>query len=540
MYYCQYIALSTIINIFAILFEMNQVNLVWFRRDSRLEDNEIVKESGINGFPTLYFFVLDEWFLTQDEVGVKRVKFLFESLISLDMELRTRGCKLHIFLGKSSEVISQLGDIFLAKGVVPQLFFNKDIQVEYGVQRDLDVLQSFSDRRLRVYQGLNYFLQTKRIDGQDWRKEYYGFQNQQIISVPALTPLDVTIDLPQIQPSELFKRYPRFDVQHESLFTGGSSHAHHTLETFLTTRSSGYHWKLSRPYLAQIGSTSHLSAHLTFHTISPRFVYQQAKQKAQEFKDEGNSKRYFSLRAFRDRLRWKDSFTQRLWDDPSLKWRNRFNEFDSYYIPGELSEEQHYYFEVWKQGRTGFLMVDAAMRQLNEQGWMNFRMRAMCANFLTVILGVSWHHGAQYFMQQLVDGDIAINHWQWQMQAGITNPLSPTFRIYNPDKNLQEKDPDFEYVRYWIDELKGLSRDEILLKYSMGMIKGYPDKIIDFNSARRLNGAAVSAIRTKVRERIVSNSGEMQEAQSVKKAVSKYMQFKNKEYRENVGPQALF
>ncbi|MDJ0592997.1 MAG: FAD-binding domain-containing protein [Pleurocapsa sp. MO_226.B13] len=84
-------------------------------------------------------------------------------------------------------------------------------------------------------------------------------------------------------------------------------------------------------------------------------------------------------------------------------------------------------FEAWYEGRTGYPMVDASMRQLNSMGWMNFRMRAMCVTFLCINCGVSWHHGARYFMSKLVDGNIAINHWQWQAQAGVTNPREKTW-----------------------------------------------------------------------------------------------------------------
>ena len=123
-------------------------------------------------------------------------------------------------------------------------------------------------------------------------------------------------------------------------------------------------------------------------------------------------------------------------------------------------------------------MVDASMRQLNQMGWMNFRMRAMCVTFLTINCGVSWHHGARYFMSKLVDGDIAINHWQWQAQAGVTNPISKTFRIYNPTKNLQDKDPNLQFVRYWIPELSGYSIKDLLSRTYIST-SNYPEPVLD-------------------------------------------------------------
>jgi deoxyribodipyrimidine photo-lyase len=107
-------------------------------------------------------------------------------------------------------------------------------------------------------------------------------------------------------------------------------------------------------------------------------------------------------------------------------------------------------------------MVDASMRQLKDMGWMNFRMRAMCATFFTINCGISWHHGAKHYMNYLVDGDLAIENWQWQMQAGVTNPFSDTFRIYNPTKNIEERDSDLSFIYHWIPELQGYSLPSIL------------------------------------------------------------------------------
>ena len=102
----------------------------------------------------------------------------------------------------------------------------------------------------------------------------------------------------------------------------------------------------------------------------------------------------------------------------------------------------------------------------------------MCVTFLTINCGVSWHHGARYFMSKLVDGDIAINHWQWQAQAGVTNPISKTFRIYNPTKNLQDKDPNLQFVRYWIPELSGYSIKDLLSRTYIST-SNYPEPVLD-------------------------------------------------------------
>ncbi len=178
---------------------------------------------------------------------------------------------------------------------------------------------------------------------------------------------------------------------------------------------------------------------------------------------------------------------------PSLSdliWQNQFPEFDVIYRDEPLTPEQEVLFEAWKNGTTGFPMLDASMRQLASDGWMNFRMRAQAVTMLCLVFGISWHHGARYFMQQLVDGDVAVNYWQWQMQAGITNPLSPIFRIYNPTKNLIERDPNLSYIHEWLPELKDCETHEAVLN------KAKP--IVDFTKNKKLYADVVSNIRRQV------------------------------------------
>ena len=162
------------------------------------------------------------------------------------------------------------------------------------------------------------------------------------------------------------------------------------------------------------------------------------------------------------------------------------------------------------------------MRALNENGWMTFRMRAQAATMLTIIFGVSWHHGAEYFLQKLVDGDVAINHWQWQMQAGITNPLSETFRIYNPTTNLRDRDPKLQYIHEWLPEYADCKTVEEALA------KARP--IVDWKYERRERGTHISNLRRKVRERLQNQGGdELQQAERLLRTTTRI----NKQYAES-------
>ncbi len=365
------------------------MHILWFRRDLRLEDNEIVTLAATNNAEVLPCFIIDPWFYEQAEVGKARVRFLFESLEDLDSNLRERGSQLYLFEGRSVNVLQELTSQLLKVGKHPKLFFNHDVQVQYGIERDRQIVEFYQQHNLRYYQGLNNFLQTDSERTDAWMEEYYTYLRQPLHPAPEpITTPQLQLDIPQLTFSQLKQKYNQFWKTEKTYFSGGETHAIATLDSFLNSRFHGYHWKISRPWHTQQGATSHLSPHLAFGTISVRQVYQRTKTRAAELAN--NPKAQFSLKAFRDRLRWHDSFTQRLYNHPELAYTNRYKEFDEYYFPAELDEEKQELFTAWKEGQIGFPLVDASMRQLLAMGWMNFRMRAMCATFLCACCIISF------------------------------------------------------------------------------------------------------------------------------------------------------
>ena len=503
------------------------VQIVWFRRDLRINDNEILSEAILKDKETLPCFIVDPWFYQQSEISAIRVKFLFESLENLDRSLKQLGSKLYLFEGESVAVIQELTEFLIQQDKAPKLYFNRDVQVQYGIDRDSHILQFYQAQGLEVHLGQNNFIQEKENYDTLWQ-EYHDYQQRSLHQTSSYinTP-QLNLDLIQLTFTELWQKYcPNRDTL-SNKFIGGENAANQTLNSFLNSRYRGYHWKMSRPYMAQQGATSHLSPHLDFGTISARSIYQAAIAVAKSLPS--HSKNNYSLKAFLDRIRWHDKFSQRHYYHPELAFENRYSEFDEYYSNEQLTGQQLAYFKAWCEGNTGYPMVDASMRQLNISGWMSFRMRAMCVTFLCINCGVSWHHGAKYFMSRLVDGNIAINHWQWQAQAGITNPMSNTFRIYNPTKNLQDKDPDLKFVHYWIPELRGHRIRQIL---SGEFTSSYPQPILDWKQTRKINGKIVSNLRKQVRDRLEKEGGEeLKIALGAKETIEKYVTAKDKQYR---------
>ena len=315
------------------------MHILWLRRDLRLRDNEIVALATADNAEVLPCFIIDPWFYGQAEVGKARVKFLFESLEDLDRNLKARGSQLYLFEGNSTDVIQELTRQLIQKGDRPKLFFNHDVQVQYGIERDRQIINFYHEHNLEYHQGLNNFLQTDENRRDEWMDEYYAYLRQPLHPTPeSINTPQLKLNIPQLTFSDLKQKYSQFWETNNTYFSGGETQATVTLNSFLSSRFHGYHWKISRPWLTQQGSTSHLSPHLTFGTISVRQVYQSTKARAAELAT--NPKAQFSLKAFRDRLRWHDSFTQRLYFHPELVDTNRYREFDEYYSPAELNEEK--------------------------------------------------------------------------------------------------------------------------------------------------------------------------------------------------------
>ena len=505
-----------------------ELSVVWFRRDLRLQDNEAVAQATAAAKQCLYVFVIDPWFFTQPEIGWLRVKFLFESLAALDSALKKYGNRLVILQGESVAAISTLLVSLTNQKYQPTLFHNHDIQVAYGRQRDEAVNAYCQSHKIPLKLTHNYFLLHDETKMSGWWGQYYDYQNQPQLPVPPIPTLEPTLsrllaNLPQLNPQQLAQDLRLSLPQAKQvLFTGGESAARAAVYSFLKDRVAGYRWKISRPYLAQLGATSLLGPHLAFGTISNRTVYQTAIKYRAKL-EIAQPKKAFDIGTYLDRLRWRDSFTQRLWFHPELAWKNRFPEFDELYNEAPLDDQRQAYFERWQAGETGFPLLDAAMKQLKTDGFINFRMRAMAATFLTINCGISWHHGARHFMNCLVDGDIAINHWQWQMQAGITNPLSPVFRMYSPTKNFKDRDGNAYYVHFWLPETRDQDVDTILKA---------ANPMLDFTETRKINGKRVADLRKQIRERLLTDKGsELAGAAVAHKTVVNYKKFSAERYK---------
>jgi deoxyribodipyrimidine photo-lyase len=256
------------------------------------------------------------------------------------------------------------------------------------------------------------------------------------------------------------ERLPRLPTLHElglaaapDTPAAGEAAAHRELADFLTGRAIGYRRHLSSPLTAERGC-SRLSEHLAYGTLSMRQVHQATEaaiRTTPQREPEGRELTY-GLRGFASRLRWHCHFMQKLEDEPQIEFRNFARSHDGLRAGDGVHEGavDTQRLQAWCEGRTGFPMVDACMRQLAATGWLNFRMRAMLVSFAAYHLGLHWRAPGLHLARQFLDFEPGIHWSQMQMQSGTTG--INTLRIYSPAKQQRDHDPGFAYIRRWVPE----------------------------------------------------------------------------------------
>ncbi len=401
--------------------------IMWHRRDLRTIDNLALSEAQKDGtvFPV---FVVDPYFFEQYPVCSSRKVFLIQSLQDLAEQYKKLGSRLILRIGNSIDVLSKMSIELNA-----QVYFNQDTNSIYGIERD----------KIAIEKGWRSF-QNDAIQrngrSNDWSLLTKKFFESEIHAVNKLTPHNYYVNDAESKKIETLFNSIKHDK--DTLENGGSNFAKLQLDTFIS-KIKNYPKVISSPLLAEEGGTSRLSTHLSFGTISVREIYQKIN------KLQLKQKHFFISRLF-----WNQHFTQKLANNPEIVEKSANPIFEKYY--DVLYQYDETIFESWKNGTTGYLLIDASMRALKKTGFLNFRMRAMVASFLTYILKQPWKIGADYMFSQLIDADVAINYSQWQMQSGMVG-VHPN-RIYNPTKQILEHDQNCEFIKKYIPEVSDIDK----------------------------------------------------------------------------------
>ena len=444
-------------------------SVIWFRRDLRLGDNPALLEAAADG-DVLPLFVLDPalW----GPAGPVRRAYLGASLRSLDASLRRRHASLAVVHGDPVRRV-----VAAAREVGATRVHVAADHGPYGHRRDRDVERVLADAGVELVRtGSPYAVAPGRVTNGsgDPYKVFTPFSKAWAdhgwrgpVDAPtgvSWLGLEDTTDLPEPELPDGI-----------ALPEAGEDAARRRWQEFLDDRVAGYHDARDRP---GIHGTSHMSVHLKWGEIHPRTMLADLAR----HRGEGAA-------TYRKELAWREFYADVLFARPETARDYLRPEFATmqYDEPGDL-------LAAWQEGRTGFPVVDAGMRQLRATGWMHNRVRMIVASFLVKDLHLEWQHGARHFMRWLVDGDLASNQHGWQWTAGCGTDASPYFRVFNPTGQGRKFDPDGAYVRRWVPELADAD-DPHDPSPEHRREAGYPGPVVDHADERRESLARWERIR---------------------------------------------
>ncbi|MHA6780111.1 cryptochrome/photolyase family protein [Pseudonocardia saturnea] len=438
--------------------------VIWFRRDLRVGDQPTFLAAADAAPRSLGLFVLDPALL--DPSGAARRTFLFRALRSLDDSL---GGRLLVVEGDPAEVVPRIaaaagaGSVHVAADYGP-----------YGTRRDEAVEKALADDgRELVRTGSPYAVAPGRVrkgDGDPYRVftpfrrawaehgwrgpadtdastvEWLDPDGFGAVGVPDDQPVDA--ELPEASEQAALRRWREFLDAGVGEYKGGRD-------------------RPDKP------ATSRMSVYLKYGLVHPRTLLADLASRRSE-----------SAETYRTEIAWREFYADILHQRPDSARKNFDRSFDA--LPTASGAAARHAFERWCEGRTGFPVVDAGMRQLREQAWMHNRVRMIVASFLVKDLHLPWWWGARHFMRYLVDGDLASNQHGWQWTAGSGTDASPYFRVFNPITQGEKFDPDGVYVRRFVPELRDVPGKAVHQPWKLpdGIPDGYPEPMVDHKAER--------------------------------------------------------
>lgn len=456
--------------------------LFWHRRDLRISDNLGLAAARSRSPQVTGVFCLDPGILEKDDVAPARVTYMIGCLAELQRRYAEAGSELLILQGKPAKAIPQLAKAMEAIAV----YWNRDVE-PYSRDRDTAVAEALKEASLEI--KTTFWDQLLHAPGEiltgsdDPYKVYTPFwrnwqKRAKAEPVPALEDAEGltdklqqkvrdagVIDLPTAKDLGFVWEAP-LHVE------PGEWAAQQLLDQFCDSDRYIAEYDDQRNF-PNVEGTSRLSAALKFGAIGIRTVWAASEMAYSRCRSDETRQ---NVQTWQQEIAWREFYQHVMYFFPGLAegpYRDNLKDF-----PWENDETL---FQAWCEGRTGYPIVDAAMRQLNETGWMHNRCRMIVASFLTKDLIIDWRWGEKYFMQKLADGDLSANNggWQWSASSGMDpKPL----RIFNPASQTQKYDPDAEYIRHWVPEIRHLDTGDLVT----GKIAadecdraGYPRPIVD-------------------------------------------------------------
>lgn len=468
---------------------MSNLILFWHRRDLRIADNTGLAAARSKSSKVVGVFCLDPNILEAGDVAPARVTYMIGCLRSLQERYAQAGSQLLILYGNPTELIPRLASALSAQAVL----WNWDVE-PYSQKRDDAVIDALKEKGIgfpeknwdqllnapediRTGSGGVYTVYTPFW--KNWRKQPKAspVEMEDLASLENLTQTEQEIAQKNGAGELPSAKDLGFVWEGELIIAPGETAARELLEEFCHSAIGEYQEQRNFP---AVPGTSLLSAALKFGVIGIRTVWEATMEaRTNSRSDETQA----SIETWQKEIAWREFYQHAMYNFPELAsgaYRDAFKKF-----PWESNEE---HFQAWCEGKTGYPIVDAAMRQLNETGWMHNRCRMIVASFLTKDLLLNPQQGEKYFMQRLIDGDLSANNggWQWSASSGMDpKPV----RIFNPASQAQKFDPEGEYIRQWVPELRSLDTEFLVtgkIAPSEREAVGYPEPVVEHKVQQRL------------------------------------------------------
>lgn len=400
------------------------MNIFWYRRDLRLKDNAGLYHALKSGEKVQPIFIFDETILNKlENKNDKRVLFIHQTIVALKHELNDIGADLWVFYGKPLDIFKTL----IQKHTIRSVFANRDYEPS-AIKRDNEIkellfasnipFKSFKDQvifdtnEVLKDDGTPYTVYTPY--SKKWKTKLTNFYLKPYPTEKYFHQLNHSESTPLIALSEM--GFKNFDFSFPSIEIKQG-----VIKAYEKNRD-----------IPAINGTSKLSLHFRFGTISIREKAAKGQLLSEKWLNE---------------LIWRDFYSQILFHFPHVEKGAFKPAYDK--IVWRNNEEE---FKKWCEGKTGYPIVDAGMRELNTTGLMHNRVRMVVASFLTKHLLIDWRWGEAYFAEKLLDFDLASNNGGWQWAAGSGVDAAPYFRVFNPYLQTERFDPDLKYIKYWVPE----------------------------------------------------------------------------------------